>query len=251
MSIKAIIIDDEERGRASLSTLLDHYCPEVIILDACSNVPDGVISINKHKPELVFLDVEMPVYNGFELLNFFDTVKFEIIFVTAYSEYALKAFEVSAIDYILKPVDINQLKRSVAKFKNRKKQNNIINRIELMKENLTAAEIKRIAVPMNDGLVFLELKDIVLLKADGSYTKVYLANGSTILVSKKLKFFEDLLIDRVLFYRSHRSHLVNLNFIKKYLKGEGSIIMDNGKIVSVSRDKKSEFEERLKDLKIS
>lgn len=250
MSIKAIIVDDEERGRDSLSSLLNTYCEEVELVDACSNVPDAVIAINKHKPELVFLDVEMPVYNGFELLNFFNEINFEIIFVTAYSEYAIKAFEISAVDYILKPVDIDQLKNAVLKFKKRRDQVTIQSRLEILKEGLSNDEVKRIALPVNDGLVFVRLDELILLEAEGAYTWVNLSNGTRILVSKKLKFFEDLLEGRELFYRPHRSYIIHFNYIKKYLKGEGTIIMDGNQIVSISREKKSEFEEKLRSLRI-
>ncbi|MEZ4937007.1 MAG: LytTR family DNA-binding domain-containing protein [Crocinitomicaceae bacterium] len=251
MKIKALLIDDEEKARNTLSSLLSAYCAEVEIIATSANVPDGVIAINQYKPELVFLDVEMPFYNGFELLKFFEKVDFEIIFVTAYSEHAIKAFEVSAIDYILKPIDIDQLVQAVEKFKEKRNLKNADQRLHLMQENLNSAEIKRIALPMNDGLVFLELKDIVVFQADGAYTHVHLENGSKILVSKKLKFFEDLLVGRPLFFRTHRSHIINLNFVQKYLKGEGTILMDGQHLVSVSREKKQEFERMLKELKIS
>lgn len=249
MNINAIIIDDEERARNTLSSLLNMYCPEINILDTCSNVPQGVIAINKTKPDVVFLDIEMPEYNGFELLNFFREIDFDIIFVTAYSEYAIRAFEVSAIDYILKPIDIDQLQIAVQKVMRNKEKSGIAQRIELLQENLQLEEVSRIALPMSDGLLFIEIKDIILLEAEGSYTQVYLKNGSKILVSKKLKFFEDLLEKRPFIYRPHRSFLININYINKYLKGEGTIVMDNSFAVSISRDKKSEFESLLKDLK--
>lgn len=248
--IKAIIIDDEERGRNTLSSLVGVYCDDVEIIATCSNVPEGVIAINKYKPDLVFLDVEMPVYNGFELLNFFSEVNFEIIFVTAYSDYAIKAFEVSAVDYLLKPVEIDQLKSAVEKFELRMSQRNSQNRLELLKDVLSNDDIKRIAVPVSNGLEFIDLSELVLLEAEGAYTWVHLNNGEKFLVSKKLKFFEDLLVGREIFYRPHRSHLIHLNYIKKYLKGEGTIIMEGKQIVSISRDKKTEFEERLRSLGI-
>lgn len=250
MQIRAIIVDDEERGRDTLTSLLKTYCEEVELVDVCSNVPDAVLSIRKNTPDLVFLDVEMPVYSGLELLNFFDSFDFEIIFVSAYSEYAIKAFEVSAIDYILKPVDIDQLKQSVEKFKTQRNYSTIQHRLDLVKEHLQNGEAKRIALPMNDGLIFTSVDEIVLLQAEGAYTNVFLSNGTRILVSKKLKFFEDLLEGRELFYRPHRSYIIQLNYLNKYLKGEGTIIMEGQHIVSISREKKSEFEIKLKNLKI-
>ncbi|MCB9198173.1 MAG: response regulator transcription factor [Flavobacteriales bacterium] len=251
MSITAIIIDDEERARNTLSSLLNMDSPEIEIQAMCSNVPAGVLAINQYKPQLVFLDIEMPEYNGFELLKFFRDVDFEIIFVTAYSEYAIKAFEVSAIDYLLKPIDMDQLHLAIEKFKKKRSHTNIQQRIDLLRENLDHQEVRKIALPMNDGLFFVEVRDIIMLEAEGSYTHVFLRNGSKMLVSKKIGFFEDLLSNRTFIYRPHRSYLINLNHIKKYLKGEGSIVMDNTFVVSISRDKKTEFEARLKELKFS
>jgi two-component system LytT family response regulator len=248
--IKAIIIDDEERARDSLSSIIKDYCKDVLIVDTCSNVPDGVIAINKHKPDVVFLDIEMPDYNGFELFSFFNEINFDIIFVTAYSQYAIKAFEVSAIDYLLKPVDIEALQKSLEKVKTKQTQIALQKRLELLKENFTAEEINKIALPMGDGLLFVEMKDIILFEADGAYTNLYMNNGSKILVSKRLKFFEDILQDRTNFFRPHRSHLININYIKKYIKGDNTIVMDNLVELSLSRDLKQDFESLLKEFKL-
>ncbi len=248
--IQAIIIDDEERARNALSSLLREYCPDIEVITTCSNVPDGVLAINKHQPQVVFLDIEMPEYSGFELLDFIKDVTFEIIFVTAYSQYAIKAFEVSATDYILKPVDIDALQKAVEKIKLNQQNSSLNKRLELLREAFTNDEISKIALPMADGLLFIEVKDIILLEADGAYTYVYLKNGSKILVSKKLKFFELLLNSRPLFFRPHRSYIININCIKNYNRGENQLIMDNQHLVTISRDMKSEFESLLKDLKL-
>lgn len=248
--IKAIIIDDEERARNGLSSIIHEYCKEITIVDTCSNVPDGVIAINKHKPDLIFLDIEMPDYNGFELFGFFSDINFDIIFVTAYSQYAIKAFEVSAIDYLLKPVDIEALQKAVEKVKTKQTQIALHKRLELLKETFATDEISKIALPMGDGLLFVEMKDIILFEADGAYTNLYMNNGSKILVSKRLKFFEDILVNRHHFFRPHRSHLININFIKKYIKGDNQIVMDNLFEVSLSRDLKQDFEALLKEFKL-
>jgi two-component system, LytTR family, response regulator len=249
--LKAIIIDDEERARNTLSGLLNSYCPEVTILSACANVPDGVLAINKHKPDVVFLDIEMPDYNGFELLGFFREIDFDIIFVTAYSEYAIKAFEVSAVDYILKPIDIDQLKNSVEKLKHKKLQSQVQEQFELLKESYKGDDVKKIALSMSNGLTFVEVSEIVLLEADGAYTTFHLKNGQKIVVSKKLKFYEDLLSNRPFFFRTHRSYFINVNYIKKYSKSENAILMDNDCTVSLSRERKQEFDTLLKDLRIA
>jgi len=249
--IKAILIDDEERARNTLSSLLANYCPEINVLATCSNVPDGVLAINKYKPDVVFLDIEMPDYNGFELLGFFREIDFDIIFVTAYSEYAVKAFEISAVDYILKPIDIDQLKNSVEKLKQKKLHSQMQEQIELLKESYRGDDIRKIALSMSNGLTFVEVSDIILLEADGAYTTFYLKDSQKILVSKKLKFYEDILSNRPHFFRTHRSYFININYIKTYSRGENAILMDNDFLVTISRDRKQEFESLLKDLRIS
>ncbi len=249
--LTAVIVDDEERARNSLSSLLEQFCPDVNVVAQCANVPDAVIAINKHKPQIVFLDIEMPEYNGFELLGFFREIDFGIIFVTAYSEYAIRAFEVSAVDYVLKPVETEALQQAVAKAQQRTGHIATQQRLDLLRESYRAEEIRKIALPMNDGLLFVEVADIILLEADGAYTNVFMKNGSKVLVSKKLKFFEDVLANRPAFFRPHRSHLININYLKKYLRGESSIQMDNNTTVSLSRERKQDFEALLKDLRLS
>jgi two-component system, LytTR family, response regulator len=249
--IKAIIIDDEERARNSLSALLKEFCPNVTIIGTAANVPEGVLAINKLRPDLVFLDIEMPEYNGFELLGFFRDVDFEFVFVTAYNEYALRAFEVSAVDYLLKPVEISLLQAAVAKVQQRRFANSMQQRIEVLKEAFKGDDLKRIAVTVNDGLMFIDVADIELLEADGAYTKIVLHNGTNMLVSKKLKLFEDILLHRPNFARPHRSYILNLNYVKKYARGESLLIMDNGTSIPVAREKKQDFEAMLKDLKMA
>ncbi len=249
--LKAIVIDDEDRARNTLETLLREYCTGVDIVASCPNVPQGVIAINRLKPDLVFLDIEMPEYNGFELLNFFRDIDFEFIFVTAYNEYAIRAFEVSAADYLLKPVEISMLQAAVEKARNRSRLSGMKERIEILKDAFRGGDISRIAITVNDGFLFTEIADIIMLEADGSYTNVFLKNGTSMVVSKKIRFFEDVLLNRPNFSRPHRSWLINLNCVKKYIRGESSLLMDNGKLIPVSREKKPEFETHLKKLGIT
>ncbi|MCF8451283.1 MAG: LytTR family DNA-binding domain-containing protein [Taibaiella sp.] len=249
--IQAIIIDDEERARNTLRTLLKEYCPQVDVVAMCANIPEGVLSINQKRPQLVFLDIEMPEYNGFELLSFFREIDFQIIFVTAYNEYALKAFEVSAVDYLLKPVDIDKLKIAVEKASKRIGNSNPQNNVEALKDTFKTGQFNKIALPVSEGLLFVEVPDIIYLEAEGAYTNVWLNNGSKILVSKKLKFFEEILDARPNFFRSHRSFIVNINYLKKYNKNDSSLLLDNGKTVYISRERKSEFEEQLKLNKVT
>lgn len=245
-NIRAIIIDDEERARTSLQILLNEYCKNVDVVGLYSSVPEGVLAINKHKPKIVFLDIEMPEYNGFELFGFFREFDFEIIFVTAYNEFALKAFEFSAIDYLLKPVDIDKLRGAVKKASGKINSLETLSKFELLKETFNSQQFNKIALPVSDGLSFINTDEITYLEADGAYTEVWIKNGSRIVVSKKLKFFEDALDKRPNFFRSHRSFIVNINFIKKYNKAENTITLDNGKTVVISRDRKNEFEGQLK-----
>jgi two-component system LytT family response regulator len=246
--LTAILVDDEDRARNSLRLLIQNYCPEVEIVAEAANVPEAVLAINKHEPQVVFLDIEMPEYNGFELFGFFKQVDFNVVFVTAYDQYAIKAFEVSAIDYLLKPVDIDQLMSAVQKVRDRAALSTIQDRLELMQENYQKEDIRRIALPKSDGLFFVDVNDIVVIEADGAYSTVWLKDKSKILVSKKLRFFEDILHNRRFFYRSHRSFIANLNYIEKYVRADNLLKMETGQSVSLSRDRKSEFEQLLRDL---
>jgi two-component system, LytTR family, response regulator len=249
--IQAIIIDDELRARNTLNKLLSDYCPSIEVIAMCANIPEGVLAINQKRPQLVFLDIEMPEYNGFELLSFFREIDFQIIFVTAYNEYALKAFEVSAVDYLLKPVDIDKLKAAIGKAEQKLSSFDMQSKMDVLKDSFKTGQFNRIALPVSEGLLFIEVPDIVYLEADGAYTNVWLRNGSKILVSKKMKFFEEILETRQNFFRSHRSFIVNINFLKKYNKNEASLMLDNGKVAYISRDRKAEFEELLKQNKLT
>src|SRR5690349_10161218 len=238
--LRAVIIDDEEGSAHVLASMLSSHCPTVENVGSARSVPEGVLLINKVMPDLVFLDVEMPEYTGFELLNFFREVDFEIIFVTAYSQYAIRAFEVSAIGYLLKPVEPSSLQHVISRVQTRRQQAASQQRLELLRDVLKTDEVRKIAFPMSDGLLFTEVDEIIFIEADGAYSYVYLKNGSRVLVSKKLKFFEDLLAGRRTFFRPHRSFLINVNFIRRYLKGEGTLVMDNDSNVTLSRDRKAD-----------
>ena len=247
--LRAVIIDDEVRAQRVLVNLLKKFCPNVTVLEVCSNVPDAVIAINAHAPDVVFTDIEMPNYSGFELLSFFKEVNFELVFTTGYNEYALKAFEVSAVDYLLKPIQIEQLEKTVAKLE-KLKQVSMQTRLEVLSENLKTSEINKIALPTLDGLLFVAVDEIIYLEADGAYTKVHVKNSKNLLVSKKLKYFELLLENRSLFYRVHRSTIININSIVKYSKSDNYISLDNGISVGISRDKKTAFEEHIKSIRL-
>lgn len=249
--IKTLIIDDENRARNFLLAAINAYCPELEVIGQATNVSEAVALIKELTPDLIFLDIEMPEFNGFELFQFIDDINFDVIFVTAYSHYAVKAFEVSALDYLLKPVEIQSLQNAIKKVQEKRTFSTIQKQLEIMQDAFNSEEIKKISLPMADGLLFVEVKDIVLLEAEGAYSYVCLQNGARILVSKNLKFFEDLLSNRPHFFRPHRSHIVNLNYLKKYIRGENKLLLDNSTLIAISRDIKPAFENTLRKLNLS
>lgn len=248
--IRAVIIDDEESARNVLKSILEEYCNNVNVVALAKDVPSGVIEINKLNPDLVFLDVEMPNYSGFELLDFFQEIKFEIIFATAYSEYAIKAFDVSAVDYLLKPLQIDKVEIAVQKAIKKIEEKKQVLRFQALKSNLKSEMLQKIALPVSEGLEFINVSDIICILADGSYSDVYLIDGSKITISRRLKFFEEILLGNTNFYRSHRSNIIHLEFIKKYHKSEGIITMQNETTAYLSRDKKNEFEALFESIKL-
>jgi two-component system LytT family response regulator len=230
-----------------LRSLITEYCAEVEIVAECSNVPTGVAAINEYKPDVVFLDIDMPGYNGFQLLEFFKNVDFEIIFVTAYSEYALQAFRVSALDFLQKPVDIDLLIAAIEKVKKVKGKSSINAQLNILRENIEASAIKKIALPVSDGILFINVADIIYLQAERAYTQIALQNGQKIIASKNIKEFEEMLFGNKNFFRSHRSHIINLNHIVKFSKTDGNNLeMKNGMQIPLSKDLKDKFIELMK-----
>lgn len=241
--INAIIVDDEPNARSLLQNFINDHCPNIQIIDQAEDVKSAVKIINKNQIDLVFLDVEMPNENGFALFDYFNKPTFETIFCTAYSQYAINAFEVSAVDYILKPIGITKLKEAVEKVILKKSFNFPKTNIGILKENLLENKIKKIGVHIGDGIVFMDLNDILYFEADGSYTTIHHKNGKNLAV-KKIKHFEDLLASDTRFFRIHRSYFVNITLIKKYSKKDGlSITYDDKILLPISREKKEEFEE--------
>lgn len=246
--MKVVIIDDEKKARTLLQVLLEENCPEVEHIYQAENLPLGVRLIHQEQPDLVFLDIEMPGYSGIQLLDFIDpeAIQFELIFTTAYSQYALKAFELNAIDYLLKPLRPDQIQQAVVKTQQKIGQRQLGQRLEELRKSLHAPSISKIAFPITDGVLFVTFEDLILLEADRMYTKVFTKSDGDFVVSKPMKFFATHLETSALFYRPHRSYLINLHYLKKYVSKDGGyILMDNGKTVSVSKDKKKELFELL------
>lgn len=249
--MKAIVIDDEEKARKLLTVLVEENCPEITELKQAENLPEGVKLINEFKPEIVFLDIEMPGYSGIQLLDFFspNQIDFEIIFTTAYSEYAIKAFELNAVDYLLKPLRDDQVQKAVQKAIELRGRSQISERLVELRETLQASKIKKIGLPVSNGVLFVKFDDIILLEADRMYTKVNIINQEEILVSKPMKFFTDILKDSKEFYQPHRSFLINLKHIKQFVNQDGGyLVMDNEKNVSISRDRRDEFFELMQQV---
>lgn len=226
--------------------LLEDFCDNVKVCALCQTVDEGIQAIKEYKPEIVFLDIQMQRETGFDLLTRIKDINFEVIFTTAHSEYAIKAFKFSAIDYLLKPIDIEDLKRSIAKV-NQKLQDNISTRLEHLVQNLrtTSSDNYKLALPTSDGLFFVRVNDILYCEASGNYTEIVTNDGKKHVVSRTLKEYDDMLSGHN-FYRIHNSYLVNLNAVKKYVRGEGGyVIMANDRSLDVSKRKKEGFLVRI------
>lgn len=247
--IDAIIIDDEQPARKVLQSMIEIYAPQVQVVAMCEDLPTGVKAIRKMKPSLVFLDIEMPRHSGLELMEFFDPdeINFEIIFVTGYSEYAIHALKLSALDYLLKPVDISEFEQAIARFE--KKREKVSLNLELFQQNMKLNDGGRIAVPSDDTVKLLEVSEIKFLKADSSYSEIHMKDGSMLITSRTLKNFEGVL-GNYQFFRCHKSYLVNTNFVKEYVRSNGGYLslMDQT-IVPISPDKTDEFLNLVKFVK--
>lgn len=242
--MKAVIIDDEEKAKRLLRVLVEENCPQIKELREASNLQEGVRLINEFQPQIVFLDIEMPGYSGIQLLDFFapSQINFEIIFTTAYSEYAIKAFQLNAIDYLLKPLRDEQVAQAVEKACIHHGKSQVSERLEELRNTFKSSNIRKIGLPVADGVLFVKFDDIILLKADRMYTKVFTMSDGEILVSKPLRFIMDLLNDAPEFYQTHRSYVINLKFIKQYVSRDGGyVVMENEEIASLSKERKEEF----------
>jgi len=238
--MNCIIIDDEKHCIKTLSNLLETNFSEVKILATCIDSTKAFDLIQHHKPDFIFLDIEMPLLNGFDLLSKFDHLFFDVIFTTAYDTYAIKAIKYSALDYLLKPIDREDLAAALEKLRNKQ---GIISKAQL--QMATAVHNRQlpdtIALPTTEGLTFAPVNDIVYCTADGSYTRMYMLDKSEVLLSKTLGDVEELL-GEYNFFRIHHSSLVNLKQVRKYIRGEGGeVVMSNGKSLLVARTRKTDF----------
>ena len=241
--INAILVDDEPRNIRILKNLLEEFCPLVKVVGEAESSETAIALIRNSQPDLVFLDIEMPFGNAFDLLDKLMPVNFQVIFVTAFDNYALKAFRYCALDYLLKPVDIDDLKTAVQKVSERVKEKNMEQKLDIFLKNIKGGKssFQKIGLPTSDGLFFTNVENIIRCEASGSYTIIYLADKQKFVVSKSLKEYEDMLPGED-FCRIHHSHIVNLAYVKKYFKGRGGYIeMQDNTSIEVSTRKRDEF----------
>ncbi len=235
--MRAIIIDDEQKARTVLRTMLTENCPQVSIVAEVENVPNALKAIHTLAPDIIFLDIEMPGYSGLQLLEMIEKPEFQIIFTTAYSEYALQAFEVSAIDYLLKPIRIQKLINAVQKAAQMQGNHITAQRTAALQQNLKSEKWQKLVLPVSDGFIFLDFKDIEVLEAEGSYTRIHKTDGTHLLVTRLLRELGEKLHEESGFMRCHRSFIINSALVTRWQKGDGgSIIMQSGKEIPMNKD---------------
>ncbi len=240
--LKAILVDDELNSLQNLQLKIQEFCPSLKVVAQTQRPEEAIVLIAQHKPDVVFLDIEMPRMNGFKMLEQISDIDFEIIFITAYNHYAINAIRISAFDYLVKPVAIKDLQQTVdrlGQFTAKK----LRERAETLKMNLAnpKSQDDQIAIPTTDGLEFIQIRHIIRIESSSNYSRLILENGHQLLVTRQLKDFEELLGD-YRFYRIHHSHLVNLNYITRYIRGDGGqVCLKNGDLIDVSRRKKEVF----------
>jgi two-component system, LytTR family, response regulator len=236
---KAIIIEDEPHAATLLQQMISAVRSDVEILEKCADLPSGVKSIKRHSPDIVFLDIELPIYDGTQLLEFFnpEEITFHIIFITASNQYAIRAFEMNAIDYLMKPLQEDKLENALKKVINRKAWMEV-DKLVSLKQSFQTGTIEKMVVPIANGFEIINLSSITYLKAEGSYTAIHFTDAKQLLVSKNLKHFESVMNNMTNFLRIHRSYIVNLNFAKKitYRNG-GELLLDNNAELPVAIDK--------------
>jgi len=243
--LKAIIIEDEASSRETLKNYLLEFCPQVKLLAMAENIKEGKHAIVTHQPDVVFLDVEMPFGNGFDLLESLDKIDFETIFVTAFSHYAIRAIQCSASNYILKPIDIDELVAAVEKVK--EQQSKKYSTTSILLENIQNHQKQntKIVLPVMEGLEIIQAREIIYCQADDNFTRFHLDQGKPLLICRTLKFYQNIL-EPLGFLRIHKSHMINLEKVRKYFKGKGGyVVMENQEELAVSPSKKGLLIEQL------
>lgn len=243
--MKAVIIDDEKSARNLIAVMIEEICPEITTIYKANELEFGVTIIKEEKPDIVFLDIEMPKYSGLQILDFFkdESINFQIIFVTAYDKYAIEAFKLSAIDYLLKPIHIEELKKATQKAIALVKSKKVYSKLEDLKKSFQQLALNTFALEVPKGITFVSYDDILYFEADGMYTKVFTKTAESFeLVSKPLRHFSEQLENNTFFYKCHRSYLINLKHIKQFFKQDGGyILMSNQKNIPIAKNKKEAF----------
>jgi len=235
--LKAMIVDDELHGRENLKKIIETYCPEIEILGLADSVVNAKKLVNAHNPDVVFLDINMPVLDGFDFLEEFDERNFKVVFVSAHEKFGINAVKAGAVDYILKPINIKELKQTVKK---------LLSLHNKTKKVETSYDIEKLVLPASHGFNVLRIDDIIRLEAEGCYTKVVVKEGKNTIVSRTLKDFEDNL-PKENFFRIHKSHLINLKYIKDYSNISGNYVtMIDGSKIEISRRKAPDFIQKIK-----
>jgi two-component system LytT family response regulator len=242
--LRAIFVDDEESARDVLSNLLERFCPEVQLVSKCESMQVAIERITALEPDLVFLDIEMPNYAGYEIVNFIKEINFEIIFVTAYDQYAVRAFEIAAIDYLLKPIDIVRLQAAVSRVSKQREVEKQLQRINVFTQTLESNLIKNIIITDRGQQHVMAVEKIIAIEAQESYCIIH-TDQKQLLASKNLMHFENLLKPVSQFFRVHKSWIINKSFIKSYSRSELSILLESGILAKLSKYKKAEFEDSL------
>lgn len=240
---KTIIIEDEKRAQILLQNILEKHFPTIEIMGIADDLPSGVKAIHKYKPDFIFLDVEMPNFSGLEILDFFNEkeVDFSIIFTTAYNHYAIEALKISAVDYLLKPLNKEDIRDALTRFE-KKNSNYNQDSFSSLKSIISEKKINKIAVPEGNQLHFIKPEEIIYIKADNSYSEIYLNNGKKMFVSRSIKNFEDGLKENPSFCRIHKSYLINTFFVEKYDKCNGGwVTLSNKKEIPISSEKTETF----------
>lgn len=240
-TLKAIIVDDEESARDVLQNLLVRFCSEVEVVAKCENLTEAVGVIQAEQPDLVFLDIEMPNYAGYEIVKFFKAITFEIIFVTAYDQYAIRAFEIAAIDYLLKPIDIERLKKTIARVRDHRSMEQQTKRLSLLGSTLENKQLKNIVVSDKGNQHIIPIESIIAIEAQESYCTIH-TTDKKYTASKNLKHFETIFDDLPQLIRVHKSWMINMTCMLSYSKSELTIQMTNGIVAKLSKYKKLEFE---------
>lgn len=252
--ITALLIDDDKHLRKGMKSLLERYASEILIIGEAESVKTGIIALKKHKPQVVFLDIHLSDGTGFDILEEISKIQgainTHIVFITAHEQYALKAFKFSALDFLLKPVDPEELQKTIKKIKEALEKNNSFEHIDLLLENIRKKvdNFKRIALSTSDGIHLFEISDIIRCESTDNYTKFYIKNHKPLLISKTLKEYEELLTEHG-FERIHQSHLINLSYLKSYIKTDGGyVIMADNTNIPISQRKKERLQELIRAL---